>query len=247
MKDFIKIPTTAPQDWDKEETKAKTALLIAKMANLQNVLSAQRKYSLLIVLQGLDASGKDGVIKNVFTGLNLLGASVKAFKAPTEEEKNYDFLWRIHKNAPAKGMIQIFNRSHYEDVLVPVVEKWIDKAQTEFRFKAINQFEELLGKENNTKILKFYLHISREKQKEKLVERKINPEKFWKHSDGDWETAKKWNDYMKAYENVFENCDNPKWYCIPSDQNWYKEYLVAKIVVETLEKMGLEYPKQVKG
>ena len=243
MPKFSKISTKAPEKLDKEETKLKTAKILEKIGELQNVFFAQGKYSLLIVLQGLDASGKDGVVKNVFSGLNPLGVDVRAYKAPTEEERQYDFLWRIHKNVPSQGMIMLFNRSHYEDVLVPAVEKWIDKDHVKRRFEHINNFERLLQEENNTIILKFYLHISKEKQHEKLLERKNNPEKFWKHSDGDWETSKKWDDYMQAYEDVFSACNKPEWEIIPADQNWYKEYRIAKRVLETLEKLHLEYPK----
>jgi PPK2 family polyphosphate:nucleotide phosphotransferase len=243
MQKFSKISTKAPEKLDKEETKLKTAKILEKLGELQNILFAQGKYSLMIVLQGLDASGKDGVVKNVFSGLNPLGVDVRAFKAPTEEEKSYDFLWRIHKCVPAKGTIMLLNRSHYEDVLVPTVEKWIDKDRTKSRFQHINNFESLLQEENNTIILKFYLHISKEKQHEKLLERKNNPEKFWKHSDGDWETSKKWDSYMNAYQDVFAECDKPEWEIIPADQNWYKEYRVAKRVLETLEKLDLKYPK----
>lgn len=243
MEKLSKISTKASAKDNKEETKLKTAKILEKLGELQNVLYAQGKYSLLIVLQGLDASGKDGVVKNVFSGLNPLGVDVRAYKAPTEEEKQFDFLWRIHKNVPAKGTIMLFNRSHYEDVLVPTVEKWIDKDRTKSRYEHINNFEKLLKEENNTIILKFYLHISKERQHEKLLERKNNPEKFWKHSDGDWETAKKWDDYMHAYQKIFEACDKPEWEIIPSDENWYKEYRIAKRVLETLEKLRLEYPK----
>ncbi len=243
MTKLSKISTKAPEKLDKEDTKRQTAKILKKMEKLQNELYAQGKFSLLIVLQGLDASGKDGVVKNVFSGLNPLGVDVKAYKAPTEEEKQFDFLWRVHKNVPAKGTIMLFNRSHYEDVLVPVVEKWINKDRTKNRFEYINNFEKLLQEENNTIILKFYLHISKEKQHEKLVERRNNPEKYWKHSDGDWETSKKWDDYMDAYQDVFDACDKPEWEIIPSDQNWYKEYLIAKRVLEILEKLKLQYPK----
>ena len=243
MPKFSKISTKAPAKYEKEETKLKTAKILEKIGKLQNVFFAQGKYSLLIVLQGLDASGKDGVVKNVFSGLNPLGVDVRAYKAPTEEEKQFDFLWRIHKNIPAKGTIMLFNRSHYEDVLVPAVEKWIDKDRIKSRFEHINNFEKLLKEENNTIILKFYLHISKEKQHEKLLERKNNPEKYWKHSDGDWETSKKWDDYMHAYQNIFEACDKPEWEIVPSDENWYKEYRIAKRVLEALEKLELEYPK----
>lgn len=236
------IPTRAHKNFVKESTKAKTHVYKKKIAEYQKVFFAEGKYSLLIILQGLDASGKDGLIADVFSGLNPFGVNVAAFKAPTEEERKHDFLWRIHKETPAKGMIHIFNRSHYEDLLVPVVDKLIDKNQIAGRIQDINNFEKLL-EDNGTVILKFYLHISREEQHERLLERKTNPKKFWKHNDADWNTRNKWSSYQSAYENIFHNCNKPQWNIIPADQNWYKEYLVAKKVCETLESLKLEYPK----
>jgi len=185
------ISTLAPKHLDKEKTKAKTQAMVQKIADHQKVLYAQAKYSILIVLQGIDASGKDGLIADVFTGLNPLGCNVKAFKAPTPEERAHDFLWRIHMQTPERGMIHIFNRSHYEDILVPVVHKEIGNETTKKRIQDINNFESLL-QDNGTVILKFYLHISREEQRKRLMERQTNPKKFWKHNDGDWETRKKW-------------------------------------------------------
>jgi PPK2 family polyphosphate:nucleotide phosphotransferase len=236
------IDTRSPKEVDKAATKEKTLRLLEKMRDQQKVLYAQAKYSLLVVLQGLDASGKDGVVNNVFSNLNLLGCDVSAFKAPTEIERNHDFLWRIHPHAPARGIIRIFNRSHYEDVLVPRVEKWIDKKTVKRRFAHINAFEQLL-QENDTLILKFYLHISKEKQLERLEERLNNPEKYWKHNDGDFATREKWDQYQEAYEDIFEHCspDIP-WHIIPSDHKWYKEYLIAKAVTDALDKLDLRYP-----
>ncbi len=238
----LTIPTHAPKDLSKEDIKDETKHLLKKLKELQKILYAQGKYSVLIILQGLDASGKDGLVNKVFNGLNPLGVDVKAFKAPTKEELQYDFLWRVHKHVPPKGLIMIFNRSHYEDVLVPVVEKFIDDETKIYRFRHINNFESLL-QETNTIVLKFYLHISQEEQTERLNERKTNPEKYWKHNDGDWDTRKKWNLYQIAYEDVFRHCNAPEWNIIPSDENWYKEYLVAKKLVETLEALDLQYPK----
>lgn len=243
MKPVLKSTSTkAPKNFVKEQTKAKTLVYRKKIAEYQKVFFAEGKYSLLIILQGLDASGKDGLVANVFSGLNPFGVNVTTFKAPTEEELKHDFLWRIHKETPAKGMIHIFNRSHYEDLLVPVVEKMIDKDQISHRVQDINNFEKLL-ENNGTIILKFYLHISREEQHERLLERKTNPKKFWKHNDADWNTRNKWSSYQSAYENIFRNCNKPQWNIVPADQNWYKEYIVAKKVCETLESLKLEYPK----
>ena len=236
------LSTRAPEALDKEATKIGTRALLEKMRDQQKVLYAQRKYSLLVILQGLDASGKDGVINNVFSGLNLLGCDVTAFKAPTEEELSHDFLWRIHPHAPARGFIRLFNRSHYEDVLVPRVEKWIDGPTLHRRFDHINHFERLLA-DHDTLILKFYLHISPEKQLERLNERVENPEKHWKHDEKDFAVRERWDEYVAAYEDIFEQCgpDQP-WHLIPADQKWYKEHLIAQVVTDELDKLDLHYP-----
>jgi PPK2 family polyphosphate:nucleotide phosphotransferase len=234
--------TLAPKAMDKSQTKLATAALLEKISKLQNVLYAQGKYSLLIILQGMDASGKDGAIKNVFSGINPLGTKLKAFKTPTEEEAKHDFLWRIHSNTPEKGMIQLFNRSHYEDVLVPKVHKWVSEEVINERYQHINNFESLL-QSNDTRILKFYLHISKEEQQIRLKERTENPEKYWKHSAKDKQEAAFWEQYRDAYENIFKKCNEvAKWIIVPADQNWYKDFVIATAVVECLEKLKLEYP-----
>lgn len=238
---YLSVSTRAPEKSDKEKTKAKTEELVKEMAAMQKVLYAEGKRSLLIVLQGIDGSGKDGLVAKVFTGLNPFGVNVAAFKAPSEEERSHDFLWRVHHKCPAKGMIQIFNRSHYEDILVPYVNKTIDKKGLKKRMQDINNFEALLHNEGTT-VLKFYLHISRDEQAERLRERKTNPEKYWKHSDDDWKTRRKWDEYMKAYELLFNHCNKPEWIIVPSDNNWYKEHVVAAKVHEVLRKMKLQYP-----
>jgi PPK2 family polyphosphate:nucleotide phosphotransferase len=241
MANPLSLSTRAPKSLDKEKTKAKTELLKKEIHELQKILYAQGKHSFLIILQGLDASGKDGLIANVFSGLNPLGCSVYAYKAPTKDELAHDFLWRIHKNTPSRGMIHIYNRSHYEDLLFPVVNGLLDDKQIHNKIVDIKNFE-LLLKNHDTHVLKFYLHISPEEQKERLTERKTNPKKFWKHNDEDWNTSKKWKDYMAAYANIFKHCDEPKWNIIPADQNWYKEYLVATIVLDALKELKLTYP-----
>ena len=239
MKD---ISTRAPKDLDKEETKAKTDGIIESLNELQNLLYAESKHSILVVLQGMDASGKDGVIRNVFGALNPQGVQVHSFKAPTEEELSHDFLWRIHKAVPAKGSIQIFNRSHYEDVLITRVHKWIDEKTVKKRMKAINDFEQLLQEHNSTTILKFYLHISPEEQQERLQERIHNPAKQWKYNEKDFEEAKLWDDYRAAYEDSFEQCNDVPWTIVPADQNWYKEYIIAHTLHKALEKLNMQYP-----
>ena len=237
------ISTKAPQNFSKEDIKQQTEQLKEKLDDLQNLLYAEGKSSLLVVIQGMDASGKDGAIKKVFSGLNPQGIAVKSFKAPTEEELSHDFLWRIHRHAPQKGMIQIFNRSHYEDVLITRVHGWCDDQTAEKRWQAINQFENLLQAHNGTQILKFYLHVSPEEQQQRLRERTEDPTKAWKYNARDFEEAKLWDRYMQMYEDVFQNCNNPEWIIVPADQNWYKEYLIARSVTEALEKLNMSYPR----
>ena len=236
------IDPAGPSDFDKEAVKIENKHLIHRIAELQRLLYADGNKSLLLVLQGVDAAGKDGTVRKIFSGVNPLGCRVYAFKAPTEEEKAHDFLWRIHKVVPKKGMIHIFNRSHYEDILVPTVLKTHSKAEIEKRYEHINDFEQLI-ESNGTKIVKCYLHISKEEQLERLTERLENPEKYWKHNDGDWSSRKLWNDYMKVYETIFKRCNEVPWHIIPSDRNWVKVNYVAKVIVEALEKMDLKWPE----
>lgn len=236
------IATKAPKELEKDVIKAKTLDLLNDIKKLQDILIASQKNALLVVLQGMDASGKDGVTKNIFGALNPLGINVASFKKPTEEEMAHDFLWRVHKVVPSKGNITIFNRSHYEDVLIQRVHHWVDEKTIKNRFEAINNFESLL-EQTGTKIIKCFLHISEDEQLERLQERKTNPEKMWKHNDGDWEERKLWKQYQNAYEDVFQNCSKAsKWHIIPTDQNWYKEYLIADLVKNALEEMHLAYP-----
>ena len=236
------ISTRAGKDFDKQETKDKTAKILEELDELQNLLFAENKHSILIVIQGMDGSGKDGVIRNVFTSMNPQGVNVKSYKAPTPEELSHDFLWRIHVHAPAKGMIQIFNRSHYEDILITRVHKWCDDKTARKRMKAINDWEELISKHNNTQILKFYLHISPEEQQQRLSERIKNPAKMWKYNANDFEEAKLWDIYMQVYEECFDNCNVVPWTIVPADQNWYKEYVIASALRDTLEGLKMQYP-----
>ena len=236
------ISTRAGKEFDKQETKDKTTKILDELDELQNLLFAENKHSVLVVIQGMDGSGKDGVIRNVFTSMNPQGVNVKSYKAPTSEELSHDFLWRIHLHAPAKGMIQIFNRSHYEDILITRVHKWCDDKTARKRMKAINEWEELISKHNNTQILKFYLHISPEEQQQRLSERIKNPAKMWKYNANDFEEAKLWDIYMQVYEDCFENCNVIPWAIVPSDQNWYKEYIIALTLRDTLEGLKMQYP-----
>ena len=236
------ISTRAGKEFVKQETKDKTAKIQEELTGLQNLLFAENKHSLLVVIQGMDGSGKDGVIRNVFTSMNPQGVNVKSYKAPTPEELSHDFLWRIHHYAPAKGMIQIFNRSHYEDILITRVHKWCNDKTARKRMKAINDWEELLTKHNNTHILKFYLHVSQKEQLQRLEERIKDPAKMWKYNAGDFDEAKLWDVYMKMYEDCFENCNIVPWIIVPSDQNWYKEYTIASTLRDTLTGLKMQYP-----
>jgi PPK2 family polyphosphate:nucleotide phosphotransferase len=235
--------TEAPKDFDKKETKEKTEKYLEKLAELQDMLYAQARHSLLVIFQGLDASGKDGAVKNVFSGINPMGCSVKSWKKPTEEEMQYDYLWRIHPLVPKKGKIVIFNRSYYEDVIVPMVSGSLPEKQIRNRMVINRQFESLLREENNTTIIKFYLHISKKEQLERLKERETDPTKFWKHNPGDMKVHARYDEFLEVYDALLNHkeTDTP-WIVVPSDQNWYKEYLVAKTLVETMEDMKLEYP-----
>ena len=242
MHQLSQISTKAPKEFDKKEAKEETEKLLKELNELQNLLYAESKHSILIVLQGMDASGKDGAIRKVFGQINPQGVRVQSFKVPTEEELSHDFLWRIHRHTPAKGMIQIFNRSHYEDVVVTRVHGWCDDETAQKRFDAINEFEEMLFLHNSTQILKFYLHISQEEQQERLKERIENPTKRWKYNKKDEDEAKLWNKYIQMYEDVFENCSAIPWTIVPADQNWYKEYLIAKTLTDKLHELKMAFP-----
>lgn len=237
-----KISTRAPKQLNKEKTKVKITEITDRLAELQNLLFAESKHAVLVVIQGMDASGKDGLIRNVFGKLNPQGVTVHSFKAPTAEELSHDFLWRIHNKTPAKGMIQVFNRSHYEDILITRVHKMIDDSTAQKRMEAINHFESLLTNHNNTHILKLYLHISPEEQQIRLKERMSDPTKQWKYNENDFKEAALWKDYMKTYEDCFNHCGVIPWHIIPSDQNWYKEYLVADILCKKLESLAMKFP-----
>jgi len=244
MAKYLNISTKALSGFEKDKTKEKTADLILKLRDLQAVLYAESKRSLLIVLQGIDASGKDGTVKHVFSGVNPMGCNVHSFKAPTPLDFSHDFLWRVHTNTPAKGMIEIFNRSHYEDILVPTVHKLLPKDVIKKRYDYINSFENLL-QDNDTIILKFFLHISKEEQKERFKERQTNPAKEWKYQPEDIAESKHWDDYMDVYENIFDKCSKDiPWIIVPADMNWYRNYFIAKTIVDKLKSLDMKYPKK---
>ena len=236
------IDSSPPNHLKKKEIKRELKQLKEKMIAFQKKMNAQGKYSLLLVFQGMDASGKDGATRRVLEGVNPSGIKVKSYKKPTDEEFAHDFLWRVHQHTPAKGMIQVFNRSHYEDILVPSVMGYIPKEEIEKRYELINSFEKLLEL-NGTKVLKFYLHVSKEEQLVRLQERIDNPEKHFKHKDGDWETRENWDSYMGVYQSLFDKCNDIPWHIIPSDENWYKTKLITEKIIAAFESMDLEWPE----
>lgn len=235
-------PTRLKFEQSLKEIKQENKELSKKIIKLQNKLYAQAEKSILVIFQGMDASGKDSALRDVFREINPAGCHVFSYKKPTEKEASHDIFWRVHHNCPAKGMIHIFNRSHYEDILVPKVEGYLPNEVIEERFEMMNDFERMLTK-NGTTILKFYLHLSKERQKEKLMKRVNQPDKHYKHSDGDWEVRKKWDQYMTVYEEIFERCNEVPWHIIPSDENKEKANIIAKIVIDAMKKMDLEYPE----
>ena len=236
-----KIPTTPPEGFTKKEARKLTEGLARRLEKMQNLLLAERKYSVLVIFQGMDASGKDGALKKVFKHCSPTNIQVYSFKKPTKEEFAHDFLWRVHKRCPERGMIQVFNRSHYEDILIQKVHDWIDDHKRDQRMAAINAFEELLAFDNNTIIFKFYLHISKEQQEIELKQRINDPTKHWKHNDGDWEERKYWDKYMECYEYAINN-SKIDWNIVPVDKRWYRDYIVAKTIVEKLESLQMMYP-----
>lgn len=236
--------TKAPKDTDKEAIKAKTQKLYIRLEELHKTMRAESKHSILIVLQGIDAAGKDSTVDKLYNGLYPMAASVHSFKAPNEFELSKDYLWRIHNLVPSKGNIEIFNRSHYEDILVPTVHKLLPEKEIEKRYKHINNFEEML-EDTNTHVVKFYLHISKEEQTLRFQERTTSVEKRWKYNSNDLEESKLWDDYMKVYEKIFKKA-KIKWNIIPADNKWYRDYLIAKELVKILEELKMKYPTELK-
>ena len=230
-------------DQGKEKAKAITAELTGRLDELQERLYANGTRSLLIVLQGMDTSGKDGTIKSVMSGVNPQGCKVVSFKAPSPEELGHDFLWRVHQKVPSNGQIGIFNRSHYEDVLITRVHGLVSDKVVQQRFNQIKEFEELLY-ESGTTMLKFFLHISKNEQKERLEERIRDPEKRWKFNEGDLEERKLWKDYIGAFEDMMAatSTTHAPWHIVPANRKWYRNLVVADLVVDALENMKLKTP-----
>ena len=228
----------------KEDARVQTVKDAEAIDALQDRLYAEGRRALLVVLQGIDCSGKDGTVRAVFNHCGPIGVRLTAFKAPSADERAQDFLWRVHKACPPRGFIGIFNRSHYEDVLVVKVKRLADKDDIERRYAQINAFEALLA-ETGTKVLKFMLNISKAEQAERLRERIATPEKRWKFNPADLEDRKLWPDFMKAYDTAITRCSTPHapWHVIPADHNWVRNAIVASIVRETLEEMNPQYPQ----
>lgn len=228
----------------KDEGLAEIAKLIKKLDELQEVLYAEHKHKVLIVLQAMDTGGKDGTIRRVFEGVNPQGVKVARFDVPTEEELDHDYLWRVHKVTPGKGEMMIFNRSHYEDVLVVRVHNIVPPEVWEKRFDQINQFERLLV-DNGITILKFYLHIDRDEQKQRLQARLDDPTKHWKFRLGDLEERKLWSDYMQAYEDVLSrtSTEYAPWFIVPANRKWYRDLVVSSVLVDALKSLKMKFPE----
>jgi len=229
---------------DKAADKQTVLAMAQEISTLQDILYAQRKHKILVVLQGMDTSGKDGTVRGVFGQIDPLGVSCVSFKAPTEQEKNHDFLWRIHQQIPGNGELAIFNRSHYEDVLITRVHDWIDDAECQRRYGHIRDFERLLA-ETGTIIIKCFLHISNKEQKSRLEERIADPSKHWKLRPEDLEERQYWDAYIKQYEDAINasNVQHAPWYVIPADSKTHRNLAVASLVLETLKSLDLAYPE----
>ena len=242
--DLSKLPSRYEGDLDRDEAEAEFHRVTRRMAELQEHLYAENKRSLLIVLQAMDAAGKDSTVRHVFSPLNAAGCHVTSFKAPSKEELEHDFLWRIHDHAPRKGNIAVFNRSHYEDVLIVRVKGWVEKSVWQKRYDHINHFEDLLI-DSGTRILKFYLHISKDYQKERLQRRLDRPDKHWKFNPEDLLERAHWDDYQKAFEDCFAatSTEAAPWFIIPSERRWYRNLAIARTVLAAMEDMDPQPPE----
>ncbi len=244
----VKLSTIDPQetkeiDGGKDEGKALLEKLNDELETLQECLYAENKHKVLVVLQGMDTSGKDGVIRHVFDGVNPQGVRVASFKVPTPEELAHDYLWRVHKQTPGRGEIVIFNRSHYEDVLVVRVHNLVPESVWRKRYEQINAFEKLLADEGTT-ILKFFLHIDPKEQKERLLERLDRADKNWKFNPGDLKERALWHEYEKAYQDVLEKTSTEwaPWHIVPANRKWYRNVVISTILVDTLKSLDIKLP-----
>lgn len=238
------ISTKTPKGLNKEEIKEETQKLYIELEELHKTMRAESKYALLIVLQGMDASGKDSTVDKLYNGLYPMACNVHSFKAPNDYEASKDYLWRVHNVVPSKGVIGIFNRSHYEDILVPTVHKLVPEKDINKRYKHINDFEELLT-DTNTIVVKFYLHLSKDEQTIRFKERYTSIEKKWKYNSNDLSESKLWNKYMDVYEDIFKK-SKIEWNIIPADNKWYRDYIIAKKLVKVLKELKMKYPNTIK-
>jgi len=242
--DLADYPTDADPELSRPKGEQRFAKLLARLSRLQEMMYAQGKHSLLVVLQAMDAGGKDSAIRNVFGPINPQGCRVINFKAPSSEELQHDFLWRVHANAPRAGYIHVFNRSHYEDVLIVRVKGLVPEDRWRRRYEHINAFERMLHDEGTT-ILKFFLHISKDYQKKRLQRRLDNPDKHWKFEPADLIERARWDDYQAAYAEALSRCSTPQapWYVIPAEKRWYRNLLIGQTIVEKLESLGMSWPE----
>jgi PPK2 family polyphosphate:nucleotide phosphotransferase len=246
--DRVSLPKLDPSDslgWSKTAGERATTRLLERMADAQDRLWAEQKHAVMVVLQGIDASGKDGIIKKVMTAFNPQGCTVSSFKVPSAEEAAHDYLWRVHKRVPGKGEIGIFNRSHYEDVLVVRVHDLVPREVWSRRYGEIRDFEKMLT-ESGTTIVKLFLHIDRDEQRQRFQERYDDPKKRWKFSLGDLEERKRWDDYTAAYEDALSktSTEESPWYVVPANRNWFRNLAVASILADTLDEMKPAYPPE---
>lgn len=244
LKDYN--PDFAEDKVNRDEAASALQFLTKELSELQERLYEAHQHSILVVLQGMDTSGKDGTIRHVLANVNPQSCYVQSFKEPTEEEAAHDFLWRVHKATPGKGNMTIFNRSHYEDVLVARVHKLVPKEVWSRRYKEINHFEKLLA-DNSTIILKFFLHISYDEQTERLRARIQDKDKAWKTSASDWTERKYWDDYQQAYEDALTQCNEIPWYLVPANHKWYRNLAVAHTLVATMNKYKNEWEAQLQA
>jgi PPK2 family polyphosphate:nucleotide phosphotransferase len=235
-------------DGDKEDARDLFEEMVERIAELQHLMWAENKHSLLVVIQAMDTGGKDSTIRSVFSGVNPQGVRVANFKAPTSTELEHDYLWRVHPHTPGKGEIAVFNRSHYEDVLIVRVLGLAPEERWSRRYRHIREFERLLADEGTT-IVKLYLHISKEEQAERLQERLDTPHKLWKFNKGDLEHRALWGDYMAAFETMLSETStaHAPWYIIPANRKWYRNYVIGRILVDALEALDMQFPEPEAG
>lgn len=242
MKYLLERPTVPPIGVNKKICKEKLKEIKRDFFTLQNKFYADGRFGLLIILQGVDTAGKDGTIRHAFSSMNPMGVQVTSFKKPIGNELDHDFLWRVYPHFPAKGMIGVFNRSYYEDILVPLVNEKLNKKNIHHRCRLINELEDHLIR-NDIHVLKFFLNISEGEQVQRIKERKNNPNKKWKYDIADEDAPRQWKDYFDAYSMIIEHCSDQPWHIIPADSRWYRNYKVAEITHNYMNSLNLEYPQ----